>query len=74
MEAANTGRSDLRNNIARRAMLERGLLPEFSAAALRQADSISVPAATTDLDTRDLRASSSPARVLRMRISHPHRD
>jgi VacB/RNase II family 3'-5' exoribonuclease len=55
MDAAYTRQSDLLNNIARRAMLERGLLPDFSAAALDQTDAIVASAATTGLDTRDLR-------------------
>lgn len=37
-------------------MLERGLLPDFSAAAVSQADSIAAAASTTDSDIRDLRA------------------
>ncbi len=48
--------SDLLSGIARRAMLDRGLLPEFSAAALAQTDTIVMPAAATGPDIRDLRA------------------
>jgi VacB/RNase II family 3'-5' exoribonuclease len=48
-------RSELLGDIARRAMLERGLLPEFSAAALKQTDSITAPAAAAASDVRDLR-------------------
>jgi VacB/RNase II family 3'-5' exoribonuclease len=48
--------SDLLDGIARRAMLDRGLLPEFSAAALAQTEAIAVPAAPTDPDIRDMRA------------------
>ncbi|MGO9515005.1 MAG: RNB domain-containing ribonuclease [Steroidobacteraceae bacterium] len=47
---------DLLKRIARRAMLERGLLPEFSAAALNQTHSITAPAAATGPEIRDLRA------------------
>jgi VacB/RNase II family 3'-5' exoribonuclease len=47
--------SDLLGDIARRAMLERGLLPEFSAAALKQTDDITAPAAAAAPDVRDLR-------------------
>jgi VacB/RNase II family 3'-5' exoribonuclease len=48
-------RSELLGDIARRAMLERGLLPDFSAAALKQTDSITAPAAAVASDVRDLR-------------------
>ncbi len=41
--------------IARRAMLERGLLPDFTARALAELDAIHGPAARTDKSTRDLR-------------------
>ena len=47
--------SELLGDIARRAMVERGLLPEFSAAALKQTDSITAPAAAAAPDVRDLR-------------------
>jgi VacB/RNase II family 3'-5' exoribonuclease len=47
--------SELLGDIARRAMLERGLLPEFSAAALKQTDAIAAPAAELGPDVRDLR-------------------
>jgi exoribonuclease R len=46
----------LLGSIARRAMLERGLLPEFSAAALTQSDAITGPAAAAGSAIRDLRA------------------
>jgi VacB/RNase II family 3'-5' exoribonuclease len=55
MKASGTARSDLLSGIARRAMLERGLLPDFSAAALNQTQSITVPAVATG-EYRDLRA------------------
>lgn len=41
--------------IARRAMLERGLLPDFPAAAVAQANSITQPATAAGPDVRDLR-------------------
>ena len=41
--------------IARRAMTERGLLPEFSAEVLAEAESIAGPAADRDVAIRDLR-------------------
>ena len=47
--------SDLLNTIARQAMLNRDLLPEFSVAALTQTDAISVSASATGPDIRDLR-------------------
>ncbi len=42
-------------NIAQRAMLERGLLPDFSADALAELGKIQSPAAMNDESTRDLR-------------------
>jgi exoribonuclease-2 len=56
MKTSGTASSDLLGSIARRAMLERGLLPEFSPAALKQADAITAPAAATGPNIRDLRA------------------
>ncbi len=41
-------------NIAQRAMLERGLLPDFSAAAIAELDKIQAPATLTDRPGRDL--------------------
>lgn len=41
--------------IARRAMLDRGLLPEFSAAALLQASALTVPVVRDESSLRDLR-------------------
>ncbi len=42
--------------IARRVMLERGLLPDFSPAALAELDKIQAPATATNTDSvRDLR-------------------
>ncbi len=43
-------------NIAHRAMLERGLLPDFSAAALAELDRIRAPADVNDGSVRDLTA------------------
>jgi VacB/RNase II family 3'-5' exoribonuclease len=53
---ANTkqGRAILQR-IARRAMMERGLLPDFSPQALAELDKILAPAASTEEPTRDLR-------------------
>ena len=53
---ANTrqGRTILQR-IARRAMTERGLLPDFSPQALAELDKILAPAASTEEPTRDLR-------------------
>src|SRR5215469_8924237 len=47
-------RSILRR-IARRAMQERGLLPDFSQAALAELEAIGEPASGADVRTRDLR-------------------
>src|SRR6266481_4815420 len=47
-------RSILRR-IARRAMQERGLLPDFSAAALAELEAIGEPASVADAGTCDLR-------------------
>lgn len=41
--------------VARRAMLERGLEPDFPAAALAEARDLAGPAAPDDADVRDLR-------------------
>ncbi len=46
---------DTLKSIARAAMTEHGLLPDFSAEALQQADSISQPAIETGPQVRDLR-------------------
>jgi ribonuclease R len=56
MMDANTkqGRTILQR-IARRAMMERGLLPDFSPQALAELDKILAPAASTEEPTRDLR-------------------
>ena len=56
MKTSGTGSSDLLGSIARRAMLERGLLPEFSEAAMMQSDAITAPAAAAGPAIRDLRA------------------
>jgi ribonuclease R len=50
----NQARSILQN-IAKRAMLERGLLPDFSAEALAELDKIQAPATADDVNVRDLR-------------------
>jgi exoribonuclease-2 len=52
--AAGRRRGDLRR-IARRAMLERGLAPEFPAPALAELDRVQGPAAPQGTDIRDLR-------------------
>jgi VacB/RNase II family 3'-5' exoribonuclease len=55
MKTSVSAGSELLGDIARRAMLERGLLPEFSAAALKQTDAIAAPAVGSGPDIRDLR-------------------
>jgi VacB/RNase II family 3'-5' exoribonuclease len=55
MKMSGPASSDLLSVIARRAMLERGLLPDFSAAALKQTDDITGPAAAAGPAIRDLR-------------------
>ena len=50
-----SGRSELRA-IARRAMVQRGLLPEFSPAVLTETDAIAKAATETDPSIRDLRS------------------
>ena len=47
-------RGDLRG-IARRAMIQRGLLPDFSPAALAEANAITEAVSETDSSIRDLR-------------------
>lgn len=47
-------RSDLKS-IARRAMIERGLLPDFSAAAMAELGRIQTPATDQSSSLRDLR-------------------
>ncbi len=56
MTTSGSAGSELLGDIARRAMLERGLLPEFSAAALKQADDITAPATAAVPEVRDLRS------------------
>jgi VacB/RNase II family 3'-5' exoribonuclease len=56
MQVSGTANVGLLKSIARRAMQERDLLPDFSAAALHQADAITTPASATGLNIRDLRA------------------
>jgi VacB/RNase II family 3'-5' exoribonuclease len=55
MSAADKSDLERLRQIARRAMLERTLLPDFSAAALSQTDSITAPARDTGAGIRDLR-------------------
>jgi VacB/RNase II family 3'-5' exoribonuclease len=55
MSAANQDPRDILTTIARQAMLERGLLPDFSAQAQAQADSLSGP--VKDANARDLRGA-----------------
>jgi VacB/RNase II family 3'-5' exoribonuclease len=55
MKTSGSAGSELLLDIARRAMLERGLLAEFSAAALKQTDAITAPAAGSGPGIRDLR-------------------
>jgi exoribonuclease-2 len=50
----NQARSILQD-IAKRAMLERGLLPDFSAEALAELDRIQAPATADGVEVRDLR-------------------
>jgi exoribonuclease R len=45
----------LLQNIARRAMLARGLAPDFTPSACAELDAISAPAVAADAATRDLR-------------------
>ena len=53
----NTGRQRITlQRIARRAMTERGLLPEFSREATAELDRIQVPSVRTDGAAKDLRA------------------
>lgn len=56
MNAPGTANLDLLKRVARQAMLDRGLLPEFSAAALDQLHSITAPAAQSVPQSRDLRS------------------
>jgi VacB/RNase II family 3'-5' exoribonuclease len=55
MNAADKSDLERLRQIARRAMLERALLPDFSAAALRQTDSITGPVRDVGAGIRDLR-------------------
>ncbi len=56
MNAQGSANLELLKGVARRAMLDRGLLPEFSPAALDQARSITTPAAPATPQIRDLRS------------------
>jgi VacB/RNase II family 3'-5' exoribonuclease len=55
MDAANNSDLQRLRQIARSAMLERALLPDFSAAAVKQTESITVPARESGAGIRDLR-------------------
>ena len=55
MTASGPPNLDLLRGIARKAMLERGLLPDFSPAALQQVRSMTAPAAAPEPEIRDLR-------------------
>ncbi|MFZ2654509.1 MAG: RNB domain-containing ribonuclease [Victivallales bacterium] len=48
--------SEILRDIARRAMLERGLRPDFPAEVLKEVDTIHGPATATDTSVRDLRS------------------
>ena len=54
-KARNTGNDDLQS-IAHEAMLERGLLPDFSAAVMAETQRITKPAAAAGAEIRDLRS------------------
>ncbi len=56
MKSSDEADVDLLKGLARRAMLERGLLPEFSAAAMSQTNAITSPAEATGAGIRDLRS------------------
>jgi VacB/RNase II family 3'-5' exoribonuclease len=55
MTAPAAANMDLLRGVARRAMLARGLLPDFSPQALAQARAITAPAQAAGLEVRDLR-------------------
>jgi len=55
MDAANNSDLQRLRQIARSAMLERALLPDFSAAAVKQTESITAPARESGAGIRDLR-------------------
>src|SRR6202795_254656 len=57
MNKATAPCKDQLKSIARRAMLERGLLPDFSAEVIAQTSSITKPAAASDPSLKDLRGS-----------------
>ncbi len=56
MNPSDEANAALLKDLARQAMLDRGLLPEFSDAAVKQASAITAPAAAAGGDIRDLRA------------------
>ena len=58
MNATDNRDSAILKSIARRAMLERGLLPDFSAEALAELDTIKAPRTTDGRPVRDLRDRS----------------
>ena len=57
MSRSNNPAGNHLGNIARRAMLERGLLPEFSAEVRKEAAAIETAATDSDPAIRDLRAA-----------------
>ncbi len=56
MKPSDAANLELLKGLARRTMLERGLLPEFSVAAMNQTNAIAGPAEAADTGIRDLRA------------------
>jgi VacB/RNase II family 3'-5' exoribonuclease len=55
MKPSDAANVELLKSLARQAMLERGLLPEFSVAAMDQTNAVAVPAPATGAGIRDLR-------------------
>ena len=58
MHANNKPHRSILQGIAHQAMLDRGLLPDFSAAALAELGRLQSPAATVGQPVRDLREPS----------------
>jgi hypothetical protein len=56
MKPADAANVELLKSLARRAMLERGLLPEFSVAAMNQTNAIEGPAEASGAGIRELRS------------------
>jgi VacB/RNase II family 3'-5' exoribonuclease len=56
MKPSDAANNDFLKDLARHAMLDRRLLPEFSAAAMSQTSAITAPAEATGAGIRDLRA------------------